>query len=73
MDTLSIHERIFARPVHKISNSTKPHVLQAILVPSESFDAARVTKVLRVGPENVRLLRGGVSARNKCFFVVKAA
>ena len=45
--------------------------LQAILVQREPQDANRTEEVLRVGPEDVWLLRGGVSTLNKCDAVMK--
>ena len=46
--------------------------LQAILVQREPQDANSTEEVLRVGPEDVWLLRGGVSALNKCDAIMKA-
>ena len=48
-------------------------MLQAILVQREALDTTLGAEVLRVGPQNAWLLRGGVSARNKGVAVMKAA
>ena len=48
-------------------------MLQAFLVQREALDTTLDAEVLRVGPQNAWLLRGGVSARNKGAAVMKAA